>query len=160
MFPSKAKLLENLILLASITVGVLGISFLNPVYSLLYLAFVAAMHLFVLRKVVCTNCPHYDGSCHLGWNNLSSKLFEKGKEGRFEGNMKRVGAPAWIFTLLLPIVAMIISMLSSFTFTVASTLALYIVLVGGAVTALGAFGCSGCDMGDRCCIGRVCPFAG
>lgn len=155
---NETKISENLILLASIILGGVGIGFLDPVYSLLYFVFVISMHLFVLRRVICTNCSHYNDSCHLGWNKISSRLFEEGEEEKFRSNMKWIGVPAWILTFLLPAVGMIISLVGSFSLTVSVILIFHLILVGTGLTTLEKFGCSGCDMRDRCLIGRFCPL--
>lgn len=156
---NQVKISENLILLVSIVVGGIGISFLDAVYSLLYFVFVAMMHLFVLRKVVCTNCSHYDSSCHLGWNKISSRLFGRGKEEKFEWKMKWVGVPVWIITFLLPVAGIVIFLAGSFSLTGSFILVLYLILVTGGLIMLGKFGCSECGMRGRCLVGKICPLA-
>jgi hypothetical protein len=59
----------------------------KPWFSLFLPLYVAFMHLFLLRKVLCRNCYYYDKRCCTGWGKLAPLYGEKGDEADFTGGL-------------------------------------------------------------------------
>lgn len=57
---------------------------LFPFFIPLYVAF---MHIYLLRRVLCRNCHYYGESCCTGWGKLAPLWCEKGDEGNFSEGM-------------------------------------------------------------------------
>lgn len=56
----------------------------KPLYPLLLPLYVAFMHLFLLRRVLCRNCHYYGKNCCTGWGRLAPLWGEKGDETGFK----------------------------------------------------------------------------
>jgi hypothetical protein len=56
----------------------------KPLFSVLLPLYVAFMHLFLLRRVLCRNCYYYGKDCCTGWGRLAPLWGEKGDETRFK----------------------------------------------------------------------------
>ncbi|MFW6113479.1 MAG: hypothetical protein ACOC78_00985 [Actinomycetota bacterium] len=55
----------------------------KPWFSLILTLYVAFMHLFLLRRVLCRNCHYYGRCCCTGWGKLAPLWGEKGDEAAF-----------------------------------------------------------------------------
>ncbi|KXA90000.1 hypothetical protein AKJ62_01960 [candidate division MSBL1 archaeon SCGC-AAA259D14] len=150
-------IVENLLLLATILLGGLGIWFYSPWLSLLYFGFAGVVHLFVLRKLICINCIHFKDGCHIGWNRIAFALFSKGSIENFEERMNKIGAPIWIVTFIWPIIALARTLITSFSVSLAFITVFYLLLVIASLFSLGKLGCSNCEMSKKCLIGKICP---
>jgi hypothetical protein len=56
----------------------------KPLFSVLLPLYVAFMHLFLLRRVLCRNCHYYGMNCCTGWGRLAPLWGEKGDEAKFK----------------------------------------------------------------------------
>lgn len=59
----------------------------KPLFSVLLPLYVAFMHLFLLRRVLCRNCHYYGKNCCTGWGRLAPLWGEKGDETKFESSL-------------------------------------------------------------------------
>ena len=114
---SKATIvLGNLIMILWIALGTIACWFLYPLVAWIYLAFAIIMVGIILRKLVCTNCYYYDKWCHMGWGKLSALFFKKGNIDEFNSGVGLKLAPLTYGLLaLIPIIAIVISIVQEFT---------------------------------------------
>lgn len=67
----------------------------KPLFSVLLPLYVAFMHLFLLRRVLCRNCHYYGKNCCTGWGRLAPLWGEKGDETKFKSCLA-LPAAFWI----------------------------------------------------------------
>ena len=131
---SKGKAIgQNLFMLAYFIVAFAGMYALQiygfPIVSVIYILFVVAMLLFVLRKHLCTNCYYYDKWCNNGWGKLSSLFFKKAS-GNYELGGKLAG-PTWMLITIVPVIGMIAALaLNWFSALTLALLVVFLVLTG------------------------------
>lgn len=106
----KGIILENILLIALVAVGFLGMYPLFiagiPLISILYVLFIVIMLAAVLRKHLCTHCYYYGRWCHCGWGKISSALFQDKSGNKHLG--EKMVVPTWSIILFLPFIGMIL----------------------------------------------------
>lgn len=131
-YPKSWIIGQNLFMIIYFAIGVFGmypIQFSGiPILFIVYIIFIFTMLVFVLRKHICTSCYYYDRWCNIGWGKLSSCLFKK-DSGNPELGGKLAGV-TWISATIIPILAMIASLILNFSTTVLGILVIFIVLSG------------------------------
>jgi len=63
-----------------------------PLLSLAIPVYVAFMHVYLLRKVLCRNCHYFGENCCTGWGKLAPLWCEKGDEEAFESGLPLAAA--------------------------------------------------------------------
>jgi len=123
---------QNLFMVIYFAIGAFGMYSLQfsgiPILSIAYIIFLITMLVFVLRKHVCTFCYYYDKWCNTGWGKLSSCLF-KNDSGNPELGGKLAGV-TWMPATIIPILAMIVSLILNFSTTGLGILIIFIILSG------------------------------
>ncbi|MFC1902771.1 hypothetical protein ACFLX4_01720 [Chloroflexota bacterium] len=115
-YPKASIILSNLVMVLWIVLGTIACWFLYPLAAWIYLAFAIIMVGIVLRKLVCTNCYYYDKWCYMGWGKLSALFFKKGNIDEFNSGVGLKLAPITYGLLaLIPIIAIVISIVQEFT---------------------------------------------
>lgn len=122
---------QNLFFLIYFTIAFIGMSFLQinniPIASIIYVAFIGIMLIFVLRKHLCTHCFYYGKICNTGWGKLAACLFKKNS-----GNYKlggKLASVTWMLAMFLPIIGMVAALiLNWFSVTIALLLVVFIIL--------------------------------
>lgn len=115
-YPMKTVVAENLALLIWIALGALAASYVSMELAIAYVAFAALMLLFVLRKLLCTHCLYYGKRCHIGWGKLTALLFARGNPEEFNRGLGQKLVPVtYGLLMMVPILALIFSMVGAFT---------------------------------------------
>lgn len=106
----------NLGLLAWVFLAFFSLLFYNQLYGWLYLLAVAFIVYAVLRRLGCSSC-YKCKACTSGFGRLAGVFFGKGSVKR-ESVGNRIGLVAFVYFLLLPLPAALlsISLLSSFSY--------------------------------------------
>lgn len=142
-------LIENLTLISALLVGAWGLGYLGLWHPVAYLIFAGILHILVLRKIICTNCPYYNTTCPLGWSKIANFLFEKGSEDRF-GEALKFDLPAWGITVAWPVAGMGLYLLNNFSMEVVIVLLLFVFLMLGMLTMLRSWSCTNCQNREDC----------
>ena len=148
-------LFENILILGNIFLGFWGmysIKIFNvPVLSIIYAAIILYMLTFVLRKHLCTQCFYFGKTCHCGWGRLASGLYKQ-NSGNQEKGGKLAGA-TWATLMLVPIIAITIKLILSYSNNLLFLLIAFVVLV---IINLGLHvkDCKECKM-KNCCPGSA-----
>jgi hypothetical protein len=105
----------NLGLLAWVFLAFFSLLFYNQIYAWLYLLAAAFIMYSILRRLGCSNC-YKCKACTSGFGRLAGTFFGKGYVKRASVD-NRVGLVAFVYFLLLPLPATLlsISLLSSFS---------------------------------------------
>ena len=145
--PVSTAIFANLMMILWIALGTIACWFLNPLIAWGYLAFALMLVYAILRKLVCANCHYYGKMCHIGWGKLSALLFRKGRIGDFPESIGIKIAPlVYGLLTLIPVVALIVSLVQEVTVYKAVVL-LLILLVSGYSGAVGRKkACAVCKM--------------
>ena len=106
-FTRRLLVLGNLGLLAWIFLAALSVLFYSFLYGWLYLVPLAFMVYAVLRRLGCSSCYKCE-ACTSGFGRLSGAFFGRGFVKK-ESVGNRVGLVAFIYLLLLPIPAALLS---------------------------------------------------
>ncbi len=107
----------NLVMIVWIALGAFALSILSPIIAIIYALFAVIMIVFVLRKLLCTNCYYYGKWCHIGWGKLATLFFKKGDQSKFKTSIGQKVAPVTYGILtLLPLLILIFSMFQQFSF--------------------------------------------
>jgi hypothetical protein len=115
-FTRKLLVLGNLALLAWVFLAFFSVLLYNWLYGWVYLLLLAFMVYAVLRRIGCGSC-YQCKTCTSGFGRLAGAFFGKGFVKKASiGN--RLGVVAFIYFLLLPLPAALlsISLLSAFSF--------------------------------------------
>lgn len=98
---------ENLFLISLIAFGTYSIKDVEynnlPILSIIYLSFIIFMHVFFLRKHMCTTCFYYGKKCHIGWGKLACVFKEESGNHEIGGIFSAI---TWIFIILFPFLIM------------------------------------------------------
>jgi hypothetical protein len=115
-YPISTIMVENLAFILWIVLGALAASYVSMEIAIAYVAFAAIMLLFVLRKLLCTHCHYYGKWCHIGWGKLTALLFARGNPEEFNTGLGQKLVPVtYGLLMMVPILALIFSMLGAFT---------------------------------------------
>lgn len=115
-YPKAVIIIENLALLIWIALGALAASYVATELAIAYVAFAAIMLLFLLRKLLCTHCYYYGKWCHIGWGKLTALIFPKGNPEEFNTGLGQKLVPVtYGLLMMVPILALVFSMLGAFT---------------------------------------------
>ncbi|HOG65463.1 MAG TPA: hypothetical protein PLD82_08515, partial [Spirochaetota bacterium] len=80
-------LLENLLIIAMLVFGFLGMRFVAingfPLLSTLWAAFLLIMLGFVLRRTLCRHCKSFGKLCHCGWGRYARLVTTPGTPGTY-----------------------------------------------------------------------------
>ncbi len=129
-YPKSEILWQNIIIILIFAIAFWGMYSIQisgiPILSLIYLGYVIVVLVFVLRKHLCTSCYYYDKWCTVGWGKLASRLFKK-NSGNFELGGKIAGI-FWPSVMIIPVLAMAISLILNFSTTVLILLIAFLVL--------------------------------
>jgi len=129
-YPIITVIFQNLFFLLYFGVGFMGMLPIKicgvSIISLFYLLFLIAMLLFILRKHLCTNCYYYGKRCATGWGKLSSLMFKE-KSGNYELGIK-LAKITWGLATIIPIIAMLLLLVISFSGYRLTLLGLFIFL--------------------------------
>ena len=106
-FTRRLLVLGNLGLLAWIFLAAFSVLFYNFIYGWLYLVFLAFMVYAVLRRLGCSSC-YKCKACTSGFGRLSGAFFGRGFVKK-ESVGNRIGLVAFVYLLLLPIPAVLLS---------------------------------------------------
>jgi hypothetical protein len=112
----------NLGLLAWIFLAFFGIFFYNQVYGWLYLLIEATIIYLILRRLGCSSC-YKCKTCTSGFGRLAGAFFGKGYVKK-ESVGNRLGIIVFVYFLLLPIPAAVLSFLLSEAFSFSAVLVL------------------------------------
>jgi len=97
---------KNISIILMVLLGYIGMYPLKiygiHLISIVYLVFIAAMLMFVLRRHLCTQCYYYGKLCHCGWGKLASGIFEKESGSQKLGG--RLALITWSILMLLPLI--------------------------------------------------------
>ena len=106
-------ILENILIIATIIVGFLGMYPLGfagiPIVSILYALFLFIMLGFTLRKHLCSACYYYGKYCHCGWGKLAASVCKKDSGNYALGG--KLALLTWGILMGLPIIGMILVMI-------------------------------------------------
>jgi hypothetical protein len=83
-YPGWIVVLSNLVSLLTYGLGFLIIFKVGPIFSILYLAYVAILELRLMRYH-CVDCFYWGKTCGFGKGRLSSIFFKKGDAAKFFG---------------------------------------------------------------------------
>jgi hypothetical protein len=139
-------------MLLFLAVGAVGVWFLLGWLAWLYLFFALILIYGIQRKLVCTNCYYYDKWFSFGWGKLSGLMFKKGNIEDFATSIGLKTAPiVYGLIMIIPLIAIIISLVLVFDYTMVGVLILLVVLsiYSGGIGRKAA--CS------RCKMRLVCP---
>ena len=100
-FSKSRVLFTNGVMILWIVLGTIACGYINPFIGLLYLLFAVGMILFVLRKLLCTNCYYYGKWCSTGWGKLAALFFQKGSIEEFSNSRGQKLAPVTYGVLLI-----------------------------------------------------------
>jgi len=115
-YPKPSIVLANLSIVLWIAVGTVACWFLRPLAAWVYLAAVMIMTVFVMRKLVCTNCYYYGKWCCTGWGRLSALLFSKGSIDRFRRSAGiRIAPLFYALLILVPLIMIIIALAQEYS---------------------------------------------
>ncbi len=114
-FSRPLLILGNLVLLAWILLGFIGVYLFNQLYGWLYLLFAAALIFVILRRLGCSSCYRCK-SCTSGFGRLAGAFFGRGFAKR-ESVGNRKGLIFFIYALLflLPVVLVSFSLIQAFS---------------------------------------------
>jgi len=129
-FTRQLNILGNLGLLVWVLLAFVGVLFYAPLYSLLYLIFVAIVIYAILRRLGCSSC-YKCTACTSGFGRLAGAFFGSGFVKK-ESVGNRIGLVGFVYFLLLPlpVAFLVLSMLQSFS--VLKILVLVLLLAIGA----------------------------
>lgn len=144
-------ILENSALIIWIVLGAIALSFFSQIIAIVYVLAALVMIVFVLRKLLCTNCYYYGKWCHVGWGKLAALFFKKGDINKFNTGIGQTLAPATYGLLaIIPIIAIIASVIQEFS-ALKIGIFLGILLVSGYSGAISRKkSCSMCKMKLNC----------
>lgn len=163
---------SNFLLIIAVIVGFIGLSpitFLGiPLASLIYVGIILLMHLFILRKVLCTTCVYHGRRCHTGWGLIAGLLFEK-KDSRDFSKKSTWLLPTtfWIGFVIVPTVIMAVIMnlgteFGSFLqifYAEGFVMAMYLLLSTGVLFfIMPVMGCRFCKEKERCLGAKAFPL--
>ncbi|MHA1145443.1 MAG: alpha/beta fold hydrolase [Candidatus Helarchaeota archaeon] len=165
-------LFTNGILIISLVIGFIGLYPLNifgfPHVSIIFVGLVMFMHLYLLRKVLCTKCVYHGKRCHTGWGLIAGKFFMKGNIEDFTKKSTWVlPIGFWLGYISGPILLMSLILLLgtvSETFLViliaeGFIFGLYLIFsVSTLFLSIPLMGCRFCKEHDRCLATKVFPF--
>ena len=106
-FTRRLLVLGNLGLLAWVFLASFSVLFYNFIYGWLYLVFLAFMVYAILRRLGCSSC-YKCKACTSGFGRLAGAFFGRGFVKK-ESVGNRLGLVAFIYLLLLPIPAALLS---------------------------------------------------
>ncbi|MFH1537067.1 MAG: hypothetical protein ABID45_03705 [Patescibacteria group bacterium] len=152
-YPALGIFLENFALILWIIFGFISCWFLYPVVAWIYLAFAVIMIVFVLRKLLCTNCYYYDKWCHVGWGKLAALFFKKGNIEKFNSGLGQKIVPfTYGLLALVPLIFIIITLIQDFSVFKIVVLVLFLISAFLSSVTLRKNSCSKCKM-RYCCKG-------
>jgi hypothetical protein len=150
-YPRRYAFFGNVVMLIWIGLGFMGCWYLSPLLAWAYLVLALLMVYVVLRKLVCTNCIYYGKWCSIGWGKLSALMFKRGDPEKFKDGIGIKMAPLTYGPLtLIPLIAVIISILQVFTMEKALVLVLILLIGGYSGTISRKKSCSQCRMRGIC----------
>ncbi|MBN1499017.1 MAG: hypothetical protein JW982_02590 [Spirochaetes bacterium] len=77
-----------------------------PLISIAYLSYILFMHLYFLRKHMCSTCYYYGKKCHFGWGGKIACLYkENGGKHKLGGIFSGI---TWIIIMLVPFFTVIL----------------------------------------------------
>ncbi len=149
--PTSKIFFGNLMMIIWIALGTSAVWFLYPLFAVFFFAFAVIMVYVVLRKLVCTNCYYYDKWCSIGWGKLAAKMFAKGNIEKFNTSVGiRLAPLVYGILTILPLLAIVVSLLLVFDYTKISVLIL-LLLVSVYSGGIGRkYACSKCKMKLSC----------
>lgn len=146
-YPRGYAFFGNLVMLLWIGVGTLGCWFLSPALGWIYLISALLIVYFVLRKLVCTNCIYYGRWCSIGWGKLAALMYRKGDPEKFKKSIGvRIAPITYGLLTLIPVVAIIISMMHEFKIEKAAVLLMILLIGAYSGTISRKKSCSQCRM--------------
>ena len=143
--------LANLSIVLWVAVGTIACWFWQPLAAWVYLAAAMIMTVFVMRKIVCTNCYYYGKWCCMGWGRLSALLFSRGSIDRFRGSIGiRIAPLFYALLILVPLIMVIIALVQEYSVAkvVVLVLLLLVSLYSGFLSRKRS--CSRCKMKTLC----------
>ena len=154
-YPKSSAIVGNLLMLAWIGLGALGVGFISPPAGWTFLVIAFLMVYVVLRKLVCTNCCYYGKWCGIGWGKLSALVFRKGDEKRFAKSLGIKVAPAVYGLLsLIPLAALAFSLVTAHQSLLAEKILTFFALLAVSFYSGTAGRKNACA---RCKMRPVCP---
>ena len=123
----------------------------HPIAGWLYLIFAVVMVVFVLRKLLCTNCYYYGKRCSMGWGKVSAWLFKKGRIKHFnKGSSQSFGIATYNILTIVPVILIIVSMVLDFEIIKVAALALFLTAYFWKGKVVYKKACSQCKMRFVC----------
>lgn len=150
-YPKSAIILANLTMVLWLVLGTVASWFFSPVAAAIYILIAVSIVIFVLRKLVCTNCYYYGKWCGTGWGKLAALFFKQGDIGKFGTSAGIKIAPLTYGLLtIVPVILVLISLIIEFTVPKVAVLVLLLAVsfYSGAVSRGKA--CKQCKMRNSC----------
>lgn len=153
-YPKSTIVVGNLLVILLVAVGAYGMLPLTvynvAIASVLYVLFAVVMVVFVLRKVLCTDCHYYGKWCNVGWGKLAALMFKEGS-----GNKKladRVVPLTWGTVMAAPLMVMIALIVSRAVplYSELPSLVAFIAIMGLTQLSRKALCCAHCKNRDTC----------
>ena len=126
--------------------------------SVIWVVWILANYLFLIRIKVCRYCSHYGRTCPMGWGRLISFFMAKGERAGFSN--QKWAILYFLSFAVFPFLAMVISLI--FSWNPVELLLLILFLLSGffLYKMTRALCCTHCDMKPLCLLTKVSSLTG